>query len=127
MVAGADASAGLRMRRRAFALQPIPNDDDVAAQDLRRFAHVYPQRAIDGRMADPKTKNESSISRVGQERSALRTDVRMTQIDIGNPRSNGDALMKQFRVGGGGNRVRRPRRLSLLSASLIFSAQFAAM
>jgi hypothetical protein len=73
-------------------LEPLPDCHDVAAQDGGRLAHVDPERAVDGWMTDAKTENEPPTGRIGDERCALRTDIRMTQIDVRNPRPDGDTL-----------------------------------
>jgi hypothetical protein len=42
-------------------------------------------------VADTEPENETPISRIGDERRALRTDLRVAQIDVGDPGPHLDA------------------------------------
>src|SRR5215468_7983201 len=83
------------MCRRTLALEPLPDRSDVAAEGRWRLAHVDPERAIDRRVADTKAENEASLRGIGDERSTLGTDIRVSQIDVRNPRSHGNASRRR--------------------------------
>src|SRR3989442_12701298 len=82
------------MRGWALPVEPLGALRDITTQDRRWVPHVDAERFVDGRMADPETEDEAPTGRVRDKRGALRTDVGMTQIDVGDPCPHCDALSR---------------------------------
>jgi hypothetical protein len=80
-----------QVRRGTFAPEPVPYGRNVPPELRRRLPHVDPKRVVDGRVADPEPQDEAPAGRVGDERGALRTDVRVADVDVRDPRADGDA------------------------------------
>src|ERR1700733_13007242 len=81
-----------QMGYRSFALEPIDHVARIDAESLDWCSHVNANRAIDRTVTDAEAKDHPPVGRVGNQGGMLRAEVRMAQIDVGNPASHPDGL-----------------------------------
>ena len=76
----------------AVSAQPRSYTCRVAHDLGGRIADVDLKRTVDRLMTDAKPKDEAAVREVAHEGSGLGTEVRVSQIDVGDPRADLDAL-----------------------------------